>query len=200
MNKQNLNLLAVYLWNLGANYKEFDMSTFIDTKWGNMDHSEIKDKLSEFNGVDERVCEYIGHCGTAACAVGHAPSLGLIKGKEFKVFKPTFTIENEYEWVRDSENSNELVEFQATKRVPTGRTYKNWESWAEYSFRIFGMDEEDEGEWDWCFSGDWSDVDNTNQGAAKRIVYLIEHGLPANYKNQMYGRAPLCYVNTKVRW
>lgn len=31
-------------------------------------------------------------------------------------------------------------------------------------------------EWDWCFSGDWSTVDNTIEGARQRILYLLDKG------------------------
>jgi len=29
--------------------------------------------------------------------------------------------------------------------------------------------------WDWCFGGNWDEVDNTRLGAAKRIQYLLDH-------------------------
>jgi len=47
--------------------------------------------------------------------------------------------------------------------------------------------------WYWCFSSNWEDVDNTPEGAARRIEWLVENGLPANWHSQMSGRAPLCY-------
>lgn len=31
-------------------------------------------------------------------------------------------------------------------------------------------------EWEWCFSADWFDVDNTTEGARKRILYLLDKG------------------------
>ncbi len=39
--------------------------------------------------------------------------------------------------------------------------------------------------WDWCFSGDWGEVDNTTEGAAKRIEYLLEKGLPDEFEETM---------------
>ena len=48
--------------------------------------------------------------------------------------------------------------------------------------------------WDWCFSDDWDYVDNTHQGAAKRILWLLDKGLPDNWEDQMYGTDELCYV------
>lgn len=49
------------------------------------------------------------------------------------------------------------------------------EAWAEYTERVFDLDMN---ELRWCFSGLWAKYDNTPQGAAKRIRYLLEHGAP----------------------
>ena len=48
-------------------------------------------------------------------------------------------------------------------------------------------------EWDWCFSSGWSHFDNTPEGAAKRIEWLINKGLPKDWFKQMGGENPLCY-------
>jgi len=45
----------------------------------------------------------------------------------------------------------------------------------------------------WCFSGDWMHTDNTPKGAALRIEWLLEHGLPEDWGSQMEGDTPLCY-------
>ena len=47
------------------------------------------------------------------------------------------------------------------------------EAWGLYSLNMFGLDIDTE-DWDWCFSEFWEDVDNTPQGAGKRIGYLLE--------------------------
>lgn len=49
------------------------------------------------------------------------------------------------------------------------------------------------GEWQWCFAGEWSEVDNTPEGAARRIEWLLEHGLPKDWDYQMCQITPLCY-------
>ncbi len=36
-------------------------------------------------------------------------------------------------------------------------------------------------EWDWCFSYSWSTVDNSPEGAARRIEYLLEKGVPSGF-------------------
>ena len=50
------------------------------------------------------------------------------------------------------------------------------------------------GEWSWCFGNPWSETDNTPIGAALRIEWLLNNGLPVNWKNQMYGDDELCYM------
>lgn len=32
--------------------------------------------------------------------------------------------------------------------------------------------------YDWLFSDGWLDYDNAPEGAAKRILYMLEHGVP----------------------
>ncbi len=38
-------------------------------------------------------------------------------------------------------------------------------------------------EWNWCFSSDWVLLDNTPIGCSNRIDYLIEKGLPKDFKD-----------------
>ena len=35
--------------------------------------------------------------------------------------------------------------------------------------------------WDWLFSGDWDEVDNTALGAVARIEHFLEHGIPTDF-------------------
>ena len=49
------------------------------------------------------------------------------------------------------------------------------ESWDAYDTRVFGLQGE---ALRWCFSSRWAEIDNTPEGAAKRIRYLLEHGAP----------------------
>lgn len=67
------------------------------------------------------------------------------------------------------------------------------ESWEGYAGRVFNIYSSSP-EWEWCFSYYWMYVDNTPEGAAKRILYLLEHGLPKNWRDQMNGDAKLCYL------
>ena len=50
-------------------------------------------------------------------------------------------------------------------------------------------------EWYYLFGGDWSRTDNTPTGAAKRIRYFVEHGLPEDWLEQMNGVTPLSYMD-----
>ncbi|MDH7796399.1 MULTISPECIES: hypothetical protein [unclassified Beijerinckia] len=66
-------------------------------------------------------------------------------------------------------------------------------SWQSYSRNQFDLAHYSD-EWDWAFGPGWSYLDNTPQGAAKRIYWLLEHGLPKNWAEQQSGEEPLCYV------
>lgn len=59
--------------------------------------------------------------------------------------------------------------------------------WSVDFFKITGD------EWDFCFSCSWALVDNTPQGAAKRINYLIHQGLPGNWEDMLNEEMKLCY-------
>lgn len=72
------------------------------------------------------------------------------------------------------------------------------ESWNDYVERVFGVGSWDTEYWAWLFSAGWVYTDNTPEGAAKRILYLIRHGLPDNWEEQKEGSAALCYLNEKL--
>jgi hypothetical protein len=71
-------------------------------------------------------------------------------------------------------------------------TFNNKICFVQWSQEFTGINVSSE-EWDWCFSWKWAQSDNTPTGASKRIKYLIEHGLPENWKEQMNGEAELIY-------
>ena len=62
-----------------------------------------------------------------------------------------------------------------------------------YAQDVFGTDEENTPEGEWMFSSYWEETDNTPHGAAARIRWLLEKGLPDNWEEQMFGEQPLCY-------
>jgi hypothetical protein len=70
------------------------------------------------------------------------------------------------------------------------RVPKDCVDWGDLAEHLFGLGGD---EWDWCFDGGWVDVDNTHTGAAKRILWLLDKGLPEYWKEQMYEEENLCY-------
>ena len=60
----------------------------------------------------------------------------------------------------------------------------------EWSYRFTLLDLKS---WFWCFDSNWEKTDNTPEGAALRIEWLLNHGLPEDFFKQMYGEAPICY-------
>lgn len=72
------------------------------------------------------------------------------------------------------------------------------ETWDKYTLRVFGISSAlylDNYLWRFIFSGSWSSIDNTPQGAAKRIYYVLEHGVPECIQAMLNGDIPLCYLN-----
>ena len=65
------------------------------------------------------------------------------------------------------------------------------EDWDAYEARVFNLTT---AEWKWCFSSYWTDVDDTPHGAAKRIRYMLEHGVPENAFYQMNGSSPYLFA------
>lgn len=67
------------------------------------------------------------------------------------------------------------------------------EDWFEYSTRAFVSHDEEGCAWDWCFGYEWAAVDNTPHGAAARIRWFLERGVPDDFDEQLSGDEPLCY-------
>lgn len=65
-------------------------------------------------------------------------------------------------------------------------------SWRQFASCNFGFDLH-EREMEWCFGWKWYKVDNTPAGAAARIYWFLEHGVPVNFQAMMSGTEPLCY-------
>ena len=51
---------------------------------------------------------------------------------------------------------------------------------------------------DWCFSTAWVGTNNTPRGAAQRIWWFLENGLPEDWMHQMTGETPLCYTKVVI--
>lgn len=67
------------------------------------------------------------------------------------------------------------------------------ENWDQYSSRVFGIDSYGT-DWDYLFDGSWSRTDNTPNGAAARIRFLLAEGLPDDAYRQRLGHAKLTYT------
>ena len=69
--------------------------------------------------------------------------------------------------------------------------------WFEYSLIAFGVSNRDtdnrRSAFEWMFGGDWYNRDNTPKGAAQRVVYALNNGVPSNWRQQISGIEPLCY-------
>jgi hypothetical protein len=50
------------------------------------------------------------------------------------------------------------------------------EGWDEYARRCFTGG--DDNVWTWCFAGRWSAYDDTREGAARRITFMLDKGIP----------------------
>jgi hypothetical protein len=74
------------------------------------------------------------------------------------------------------------------------------ETWSRYAERVFGINKLTVPEFIWCFFAGWQKVDNTPEGAADRIEWMLNKGLPGSshvYKMLM-GYEPLCYRTKTV--
>lgn len=76
--------------------------------------------------------------------------------------------------------------------APLARSAKNWAVFAEDRLLPSGYIEDCE--FDWMFGEFWVRTDNTARGAAARIYWYLEHGVPDDWHGQMFGDAPLCYT------
>ena len=65
-----------------------------------------------------------------------------------------------------------------------GHVYIDWEDYCE---SVFGFSyEKYEYEYHWCFSANWSSIDNTRKGAGLRINWFLDHGLPENFSGKSF--------------
>ena len=72
-----------------------------------------------------------------------------------------------------------------------GIPIKPEELWGVYCARVFGLSGS---AWTWCFGEEWVHVDNTPQGAAKRIRHYLTYGLPEDAEEQRLGDTDYCYA------
>lgn len=65
--------------------------------------------------------------------------------------------------------------------------------WGDYGNRVFAP----VGSlvWWWLFDGHWAFTDNTPRGTARRILWTLRHGCPDDWRSQLWGESPLCYLD-----
>ena len=68
---------------------------------------------------------------------------------------------------------------------------KDGETWSQYEDRVFGLSNK---EWAWCFHNEWVYTDDTPHGAARRILHMLEYGVPENALAQMRGTEPYILI------
>lgn len=64
-----------------------------------------------------------------------------------------------------------------------------WASYAEVCFGTSVANDTRPHVYGWCFSGLWDTIDDTPQGAALRIRYMLRNGLPEDHEDQLNGEA-----------
>lgn len=69
-------------------------------------------------------------------------------------------------------------------------------NWRQTSIDLFGLSSSlSYGGWNWCFAAEWETTDNSPQGAAKRIYWFLDKGLPTpeDVEDMHEGELALCY-------
>jgi hypothetical protein len=74
--------------------------------------------------------------------------------------------------------------------------YRDWQEYLEYFLLPVGAPYTEL--FQWMFDATWSFTDDTPQGAAKRIYFVLEHGgIPVNTWDQLSGKAPYMFADAK---
>lgn len=150
-NIKNLTKLADYLESLSPYYRHFGMDSFVR----DADDLEALVKYAKENGG-------VQHCGSAACAVGHGPSAGIL-------FKPSQLVDRWY----------------------SGEFLPNWDSYtknfiSEYCHETTSV-EHGKNMFEWLFGGEWEGIDNHHYGAAARIWYILDgNKIPEDFEESLY--------------
>lgn len=137
------------------------LATYLENLPENYEHFNMHsfiDHKSDFQALVDYALNNGGvhNCGTAACAVGHGPAAGILFHED------ELTIEEVYSnisrrWIKDV-------------LMP---------DWTKYSERFVECLDSDA--FEFLFSASWILSDNTVAGAAKRIRYYLENGIPDEF-------------------
>lgn len=169
INIANCQKLSAYLKTLPEDYVDFGMSGFIFPK----DYDALINYAVHNGGVHT--------CGTAACAVGHGPSAGILFPE------PS---EDSPMWRRDAmmlypEGISGPARYVDGDENGHCKLAPNWHAYSRQFVDFEAPDEVGHKTpyywWEWCFGSMWSSIDDTPKGAAARIDYMLANakdGLP----------------------
>jgi hypothetical protein len=73
------------------------------------------------------------------------------------------------------------------------------ETWTAYQARILGAEKDSPLE-DWLLSHWWSKSDNSPVGAAMRLMYVLDYGVPGDWVEIVEGRARSDYMENGFLW
>lgn len=73
------------------------------------------------------------------------------------------------------------------------------ESWTAYQTRTLGAAFDSPLE-EWLFSSLWRGRDDTPVGAAMRLMYVLDYGIPGDWRDIIAGRAPTDYMDNGFLW
>jgi hypothetical protein len=125
----------------------------------------------------------VNHCGTKRCAIGSLPFSGI---EQFKVVNDDFVTLYLDSYFYDYGDFDETKQLCRQKGVSSILDL----DFKKYQERLFGK--LTHREFSFLFGSIWADVNNTPQGASKRIKVFIENGfvVPAMYDDR-YVSAPI---------
>ena len=73
------------------------------------------------------------------------------------------------------------------------------ESWIDYQTRVLGAPFDSPLEW-WLLSSRWWHTDNTPVGAAMRLLYVLDYGVPHDHVLVSEGMAQSDYLDNSFLW
>lgn len=108
----------------------------------------------------DAIVKEVNYCATSACAVGH---FAIMQGWQVRS--------------NGAKPKNPTPEYMELFDGVDG-----WMTWATFCRREVGVSCKDGDRFspifDWMFGSEWVDADNTANGAAARIDYFLEYGVP----------------------
>lgn len=133
------------------NVKNLDkLATYLEGLPADYEHFEMHDFIEGKPRWNQKVVDYMlkngglyENCGAPGCALGHGPSAGILARQGVDILK----------------------DFE-------GDSYVDWDTYST-RFVAYDIEEARPRVWDFFFGGAWSDVDNTHQGAAARIRFVL---------------------------